>query len=119
MGCDKYGHIIGEWQVVDEATCTRIRSTIAYCVHCGGYLIEIIPKLKHTLTVSNQGYSVTCTTDRLTDEIFCSICSEIVSQQEVIVACHQYSDWEMKREATEEEDGVLVKIYSVCKDRIT
>ncbi len=79
-------------EVKREATCTE--DGLAYnwtkCTWCGkkkSNVVETIPATGHTEVVE-KGYAATCTTDGKTDKIYCSVCNEVLTKQEIIPGGH-------------------------------
>ena len=76
-----------------EATCTQDGSITEVCLDCEKIVnTQIIPALGHT-EVTDEGREPTCTQPGLTEGSHCSLCNEILIQQEVIpTLMHYYED---------------------------
>ncbi len=85
--CD---HEFGEWTTVKEATCAANGQMERECSICGYVETQIIPALPHTEEII-PGKDATCTESGLTEGKKCSVCGEILVEQEVIPALeHEY-----------------------------
>ena len=115
-----------------EATCTAEGNTEYWtCSGCGEYFSDkdgtveiekdswIIPKKEHTSVVI-PGQDATCTKTGLTDGRKCSVCGEILQEQEIIPAKgHNYGGWVVTKEATCTEAGSIEKVCESCGDKVT
>ena len=67
--------------------------------------------------VKDNGYEATCLEDGLTDGEHCSICNEVITAQEIILATgHTASNWIIDKEATYTTEGEMHKECIVCGD---
>ncbi len=89
VGCGNIhigGHNYGEWQVVNEATCTEDGLQERVC-SCGDKETEAIPALGHEI-VAMEGKAATCTKDGAAEGSRCSRCKQVLQEQQVIPAGH-------------------------------
>ena len=74
----------------------------------------VIPALGHDVELKNAK-AATCTEAGYTGDEVCKVCGETVKQGEPIPALgHSWSEWEVTKHATEEEDGAMQRVCSVC-----
>ncbi len=77
-------HSFGDWTTLCESTCSIAGERVRKC-ECGETESEKLDTLPHQ-TVTVVGYAADCTTDGLTDGIYCSVCKTVISVQTVIPA---------------------------------
>ena len=107
------GHKFGEYEVVTEATCSKDGLKRRTCSVCNEVEEVKIPATgKHT-AVTEITKKATCTTagEKVTK---CSVCDKVLSTEEIPVTGHKYSDYVIKKDATETEDGILERTCTVC-----
>ena len=107
------GHKFGEYEVVTEATCSKDGLKRRTCSVCNEVEEVKIPATgKHT-AVTEITKKATCTTagEKVTK---CSVCDKVLSTEEIPATGHKYSDYVIKKDATETEDGILERICTVC-----
>ena len=108
-------HLWDEGSVTHEATCSEEGEMTYTCQRCGATKTESIAKLPHT-EETVKGYAATCTDDGLTDGVKCSVCGEVIVEQEIIPATGHTPDGEgeVVTEATYDHDGEIVYTCIVC-----
>ena len=107
------GHKFGEYKVVTEATCSKDGLKRRTCSVCNEVEEVKIPATgKHT-AVTEIIKKATCTTagEKITK---CSVCDKVLSTEEIPATGHKYSDYVIKKDATETEDGILERTCTVC-----
>ena len=107
------GHKFGEYEVVTEATCSKDGLKRRTCSVCNEVEEVKIPATgKHT-AVTEITKKATCTTagEKVTK---CSVCDKVLSTEEIPATGHKYSDYVLKKDATETEDGILERTCTVC-----
>ena len=74
----------------------------------------VIPALGHDVELKNAK-AATCTEAGYTGDDVCKVCGKTVKQGESIPALgHSWSEWEVTKPATKEEDGAMQRVCSVC-----
>ena len=88
----KATHSYGEWTILKQATCSETGIQERICANCGGKQTVDIPANttesgdpKHVFFVMERGYPATCTTEGLSDWVYCSQCN-LTKKAEVIPA---------------------------------
>ncbi len=72
------------------ATCIKAGKT-TYTCHCGDTYSQTIPKVSHTQAIK-EGVAPTCTKTGLSQGKYCSVCQEILVEQEILNALgHNYT----------------------------
>ena len=107
------GHKFGEYKVVTEATCSKDGLKRRTCSVCNEVEeVKISATGKHT-AVTEITKKATCTTagEKVTK---CSVCDKVLSTEEIPATGHKYSDYVIKKDATETEDGILERTCTVC-----
>ena len=107
------GHKFGEYEVVTEATCSKDGLKRRTCSVCNEVEeVKILATGKHT-AVTEITKKATCTTagEKVTK---CSVCDKVLSTEEIPATGHKYSDYVIKKDATETEDGILERTCTVC-----
>ena len=108
------GHSYGEWNTKKAPTCTAEGTRARTCKKCGDEQTETIDKLAHTPEVV-AGKAATCTEEGLTDGEKCSVCDEILTEQQVVPATgHQYES--TKIAATTSSKGYTLHTCALCGD---
>lgn len=121
-GCKKCGgndhvdarceHKNTEWVIVEDSTCTRLGTKAQVCNDCKVTVTTAQISLKnHTIVVDDE-VEATCTENGMTEGSHCSICDEVLVEQEEIVAPgHNY-----KINETLSTDTILVYQCINCSD---
>ncbi len=78
-------HAYGDWETVQDATCTDDGQMTRACSLCGAGESQPIPATGHT-EVTDWGKEALCTADGLTEGKHCSTCGEVLTAQETILA---------------------------------
>ena len=107
------GHKFGEYEVVTEATCSKDGLKRRTCSVCNEVEEVKIPATgKHT-AVTEITKKATCTTagEKVTK---CGVCDKVLSTEEIPATGHKYSDYVIKKDASETEDGILERTCTVC-----
>lgn len=108
-GDAEHTHSYSEWSVKTNPTCTEDGERIRTC-GCGKVKTEPILAVGHSV-VYDSSRNPDCTTSGLTQGSHCSVCNEVLAEQEIIEATgHNESDWVVIKEVTAEENG-LIRIY--------
>ena len=88
VGCDfnafiptTHSCVYGEWEIVDEATCSTDGSMVRYCKLCTEYETQSISKTDHTIVV-DPAVDATETAPGKTEGKHCSVCGEVVVKQQ-------------------------------------
>ena len=82
-------HHFEEGRVDPEATCQKTGTIYYSCEKCGFTKTDEIPKKKHTQYVAEEAVEATCTEAGYTALIKCSVCEEVLQEQEEIPAGHK------------------------------
>lgn len=108
-------HSPDEWEITIEPTCTEKGERKLYCIECSELLkTEEIAPLGHTEVV-DEGYEATCLDNGLTSGKHCSVCSEVLTEQQIIPATGHTAEslWTVINNSTCTIEGYKVKY---CKD---
>lgn len=112
----QHEHIVDDWTVQTEATCTEDGESILRCEECGEIaLSEKIPAIGHT----PDGKWIVGTNPTCTDEgeqiQHCSVCGEICKTQRIDKLPHEESEnWEIDRLSTCNKEGLRTKKCIAC-----
>ena len=99
--------------VFTPATCTKKGIVEVYCERCSTYSYVAYPALGHK-SVIDARVEPTCTTTGLTQGSHCSVCGEVLQEQEVIpTLSHNYEYF------YNEESDSYTAVCSLCSDTIT
>ncbi|MBQ3489988.1 MAG: hypothetical protein IJA86_05325, partial [Clostridia bacterium] len=105
---------------VTEPTCTERGYTAYSCPSCGYSYVSDYTEPKGHTEVLDKGKSPTCTESGLTDGKHCSVCSEILEQQEMIPAAgHDWGEGTVTKEPTETETGIRTYTCKTCGETQT
>ncbi len=119
-------HSFAEWEVTARPTCTEDGTKVRYC-SCGEHQSETILSLGHT-EVIDSAVAATCTATGLTEGSHCSVCNEVILEQQTIAAsghsfedrlCNVCGEWDNSEglEYTSNGDGTcVVSGIGACTD---
>lgn len=90
VSCNKHEHQGGEWQVIEEPTCSKAGKKVQFCLECGEEVNSVsLSKLEHKLSDWEMDTPVTCTKNGLNKKT-CLVCNEIVRYEKVESTGHKY-----------------------------
>lgn len=108
---DPVAHVYGEWQEVTAATCLEKGSHKKVC-ECGKEVVEETPAKGHT-AVTDAAVAPTCTEPGKTEGSHCSVCNEVLTEQQTIAALgHDMGEYVQTTAPTCTEKGVKT---ATCK----
>ena len=106
-------HTFGEWVVTVPATCTAMGEEQRTC-SCGEIETREIAALGHTEVV-DEAVAPTCTETGLTEGRHCSVCGEVLVEQEVVPALdHDWDEGEVTTPETCTQEGVMTYTCELC-----
>ncbi len=83
-GCN---HEFGDWYNYTEMTCTKSGEDRRDCKKCDYYESKTLRNPGHTVVI-DEAVEPTCTTTGLTEGKHCSVCKEVLKEQEVLPTKH-------------------------------
>ncbi len=96
------------------ATCTTDGKIVYHCEDCDASYEEIVPADGHDPDIV-KGYAATCKSKGLTDGIVCSVCKEVIQEQEEIpITDHQWDEGVETKAATYDEGGIMLYTCTSC-----
>ena len=108
---DAVAHVYGEWQELTAATCLEKGSHKKVC-ECGKEVVEETPAKGHT-AVTDAAVAPTCTEPGKTEGSHCSVCNEVLTEQQTIAALgHDMGEYVQTTAPTCTEKGVKT---ATCK----
>ncbi|MBP3657672.1 MAG: hypothetical protein J6K32_13400 [Clostridia bacterium] len=109
------GHGATETVVTAEATCLQAGTTVERCLACGETVSskQIPATGEHTPGPLRSVRAATCTSDGK-DESRCSVCNTLLREETTSALGHSYSEWEVIREATKNEEGRQARMCFHC-----
>ncbi len=109
-------HIEGEWEVVDEPTCTEEGSREKKCIRCMEVLdTEPVDALGHEAGEWEVVDEPTCT-EAGSRERICIRCDEPMGTEEIAALGHEAGEWEVVEEPTCTEAGSRERICIRCDE---
>ena len=96
-----------------EPTCTVDGSIISVCKDCGATDRVVLPMTGHKLVSS--GHDATCTQDGY-QRYMCTQCDYWYEKKTPALG-HDWSDWIVDKQATDQTDGAQHRICKVCGER--
>ncbi len=110
------GHSYDDGEVTTAATCTEDGVLTYTCASCGDTYTEVIAATGHT-EETDAAVAATCTETGLTAGSHCSVCGEVLTEQEEIPATgHAYDEGVVTTEPTCTEAGVMTYTCETCGD---
>ena len=110
------GHNYGDWVVSEEATCTKEGTETSTCANCGDVKTRTVEKKAHTEEII-PAKEPTCEEPGLTEGIRCSVCGEILKEQETGAPAtgeHMYGEYQTVKAATALVTGIKTRTCGVC-----
>lgn len=111
-------HVFGAWYVDELPTCTKEGSKHKACLNsgCDFVLTEPIPADGHT-EVTDEARQPTCVKKGLTVGSHCSVCGEVITEQEKITKLgHSFGEWYESVPSTETVNGELRRDCERCDE---
>ncbi|MDD3795798.1 MAG: hypothetical protein PHE06_07520, partial [Lachnospiraceae bacterium] len=110
-------HNWGEWKTDSEPGCTTDGRRIRHCLDagCNETEEEVLPALGHSWSTEYEEDSAATCTQPGSKSIHCTVCGESRPGSDLVIPMltHSYGK-ELTQEPTEEEDGKIYKVCSVC-----
>jgi len=110
-------HDYSEWVITKEPTKTSGGKKEKVCLRCNEKIVLDIPKLDHTHEYTKNIYSPTCEKQGYTEYI-CH-CGYSYNEDFIDAIGHNYTEWEIKVEATDLIEGLKEKICLNCNNKVT
>ncbi|MBQ6393026.1 MAG: hypothetical protein IJH60_05910, partial [Eubacterium sp.] len=112
---DALGHKWDKGKVTTEPKCTEKGVKTYTCEVCKETRTEEIEATGHTVAIL-EAVAPTCTEDGKTEGKRCTVCGEILEEQEVIKATgHKWDEGTVTTEPKCTEDGLKTYICEICK----
>lgn len=100
---DTIDHVWVEGEIIKQHTCTEDGLQVIVCEVCGLVKEVVTVEPAHTPEVV-EGREATCTEAGLTEGSICSVCGEVLAEQEEISATdHDWNDWHVDDETGGEQ----------------
>lgn len=113
------GHIMGEWEIVQQPTCVKTGKKQRNCTVCETYIEEEnIPAVGHTEGEMQVVSEATCTKEGLSQQL-CTVCEEVIHSTNTQALGHAFGVWSVKSEATCTKAGTQVRTCAICKTEET
>lgn len=107
-------HSFDEGQIVKEATCKEEGKIVFSCTVCSKSVEQIIPTLEHNV-IKKEGKEPNCYNEGLTVGYECSLCGEVLVEQQVLEALgHAWGEPKIVTKATCTNEGVEKVTCSLC-----
>ena len=111
-------HQFGEWETVQEATCSTVGERVRRC-ECTYEEREAIPTTPHTIVVDGM-IAPDCTEKGLSEGKHCSVClTVIVAQVEIEAKGHQWDEGRITKQPQEGVQGEKTFTCTVCTESKT
>lgn len=111
---NKTAHTFDEGKVTKQPTCSEEGKIIFNCSVCNKNVEQIIPTLDHNVEVL-PAKEPGCFTEGLTEGAFCTLCGEVLIEQEVVKELgHAFGESKVIKKATCTEEGMERLTCSTC-----
>lgn len=112
-------HSFDNGTVIKAPTCTEEGEKKLTCTVCGFVQTESVPATGHN-PIETAGVKATCTTSGKTSGSVCSVCGVVlIEQKEIPATGHSWSDWEITKKATCQEEGLKTSVCVQCGEKQT
>ena len=111
------GHDFGDWYVTEEATEEAEGEERRDCSRCDASETRSIPKLEHTHKYTSEVTSPTCTEKGFTT--YTCPCGDSYIADETAPLGHNFGNWYVTKEPTEEAEGEERRDCDRCKESET
>ena len=119
LDCGDMGqsHVWGEWDEIEEPTCTSEGMEVRYCQNCMTRDTRSIPATGHSWFDWEIEVEATCAREGLRFRR-CKNC-KAYQEEKIAKTDHKYGDWVITKAATCAEAGSRTKTCSVCGNTVT
>lgn len=108
------GHKAGEWEIVEEASCTEAGSRERRCTECDEVLdTEEIPAAGHKAGAWEVTEEATCT-EPGKEEQNCEECGELLNTRKISATGHQFGSYQVVKKATVLAKGIKARTCTLC-----
>lgn len=110
-------HAFGEWQITQEATCTKAGEQQRRCT-CGEMETAPTEALGHT-EVIDQAVAATCTATGLTEGSHCAVCCAVLREQTPLPRAEHKATVVFRVEANCQNPGIIRTSCEVCHAEVS
>ena len=115
LDVDSNAHVVSDWVIDSDSTCSAVGSKHTYCTACGETIeTQEIAKKAHTVSDWIVTTAPSCTSFGKQIKK-CTVCNTEIESKAIVATGHKMTEWTETKAPTCTENGVRTRTCTVCK----